>query len=855
MAPPPPTPPRSQPAQPPHPPPADGFLEGALGDLDQDAVAEAASHKRRRTAQRRQARARPSRARAGGRKGSMRKLQDIALFAGDAIAEAEKATVKRESAPGFDDDDAFDGAGEDALAADDPAPTGGALATPAPVPKQKPNTASAKARARAEAKAALFASASSAPVKTETAHKSAAVAARRSMQQAGATAPATPAPAAVPAAPAPGGDVGHASAGGLYAAVRGSGEAMSVLGDATGGAGAMLEPSRDEQGRYVDAFWFDAYEEPRAPGTVFLFCKVRDPNSQGQWRSLCVVVPHLERELYFLPRRVVDEKTGEEKPVPTLEVYAEVKEILRKHCGSGRSEFGAKPVKLNYAFEEPGVPREPTDYLKVVLSPTAKPLDPRLSGRTFSRVFGTHAPCLENFMLERDLMGPCWLRIRDPQVQPTALSWCAYEVKVAGAGSLVKMDQGPDASPPLRTMSFSLKTVVNPRTQAHEVVVASLLLHEAVEADGPTQRKTPSQHMTLMRPLNNGNASVMRLSLPDLLKRNRSLSVRACANEQELLVQLLHAVHASDPDVLVGHNMLGFDMDVLLNRMRTLHVSHWSKIGRLRRREMPRAVAGAGGKDSFVGVLTCGRLLCDTYLAARELVRQTIYTLSALAKELLGHARMEIDPAQVPSFTSDAASLVKLAQHTENDAFLSLQLMFKLEVMPLTKQITNLAGNLWARTLKVCARPSPSQYRARPRLTRAVRRAPARSGSSTCCCTSSSAWATCCRTSCPSGSSRRAKTARGEARARRARRGASPRTRAASCWSPSAASTTPPSSCWTSTPSTPPSSRSTTSASPPWTASCGALTGPRRSRAGRRAPLRQRPATARRRGWSPTWKR
>ena len=38
-------------------------------------------------------------------------------------------------------------------------------------------------------------------------------------------------------------------------------------------------------------------------------------------------------------------------------------------------------------------------------------------------------------------------------------------------------------------------------------------------------------------------------------------------------------------------------------------------------------------------------------------------------------------------------------QHTENDAYLVLQLMKKLVVLPLTKQLTNLSGNLWARSL------------------------------------------------------------------------------------------------------------------------------------------------------------
>jgi hypothetical protein len=37
-----------------------------------------------------------------------------------------------------------------------------------------------------------------------------------------------------------------------------------------------------------------------------------------------------------------------------------------------------------------------------------------------------------------------------------------------------------------------------------------------------------------------------------------------------------------DPDVLVGHNFMGFDLDVLLHRMQACAVPTWSKLGRLR---------------------------------------------------------------------------------------------------------------------------------------------------------------------------------------------------------------------------------------------------------------------------------
>jgi hypothetical protein len=38
-------------------------------------------------------------------------------------------------------------------------------------------------------------------------------------------------------------------------------------------------------------------------------------------------------------------------------------------------------------------------------------------------------------------------------------------------------------------------------------------------------------------------------------------------------------LQVEDPDVLVGHNILGFDLEVLLSRALALKISVWSKVG------------------------------------------------------------------------------------------------------------------------------------------------------------------------------------------------------------------------------------------------------------------------------------
>jgi hypothetical protein len=62
--------------------------------------------------------------------------------------------------------------------------------------------------------------------------------------------------------------------------------------------------------------------------------------------------------------------------------------------------------------------------------------------------------------------------------------------------------------------------------------------------------------------------------------------------------------------------------------------------------------------------------------------------------------RSEFDSTNVPAMYGSAPALLGLVKHAEEDAWLSLALMFHLCVLPLTRQLTCLSGSLWAKTLQ-----------------------------------------------------------------------------------------------------------------------------------------------------------
>lgn len=77
-----------------------------------------------------------------------------------------------------------------------------------------------------------------------------------------------------------------------------------------------------------------------------------------------------------------------------------------------------------------------------------------------------------------------------------------------------------------------------------------------------------------------------------------------------------------------------------------MQAPHWSRIGRLKRSTFPSlkgggSVFGGGASPGLLAALA-GRLVCDTYLSARELVKEVDYTLKTLARSLLQQERTDL---------------------------------------------------------------------------------------------------------------------------------------------------------------------------------------------------------------------
>ncbi|XP_076453850.1 DNA polymerase alpha catalytic subunit-like [Babylonia areolata] len=454
--------------------------------------------------------------------------------------------------------------------------------------------------------------------------------------------------------------------------------------------------SDDDGTQVLRFYWLDAFEDPyKQPGTVYLFGKVWIESAKAHV-SCCVTVKNIERKIYILPRPTkmdVKNQVSTDEPVTMMDVYQEFNTtVSEKHR---ISKFKSKKGTKKYAFEKSEVPSE-SDYLEVHYAADLPVLPSDLQGETFSHVFGTRTSSLENLVIDRKMKGPCWLDLHNVQPVNPSISWCKVEALVTKPDH-VTVHTLPLPPPPLVVMTLNLRTLPNPKTHQNEVVGAAALIHGAFHMDKPAPNPIYQHYFSV---ISKPSDLIFPYDFRDRVQReSKKMQVEVLPTERALLGFLLAKIHKLDPDLIVGHDIYGFDLDILLHRISANKIPHWSKIGRLKRSVMPKLSGGFGRATFAEKTAMCGRLLCDVKISAKELIRCKSYDLTELVSHILHTKRQQLDYDEIKEMYGTSGSLLKLVELTLMDSTFVLRILYELNVIPLALQITAICGNTMARTL------------------------------------------------------------------------------------------------------------------------------------------------------------
>nr|4FYD_A Chain A, DNA polymerase alpha catalytic subunit A [Saccharomyces cerevisiae S288C]4FYD_B Chain B, DNA polymerase alpha catalytic subunit A [Saccharomyces cerevisiae S288C] len=435
-------------------------------------------------------------------------------------------------------------------------------------------------------------------------------------------------------------------------------------------------------------FWLDYCE---VNNTLILFGKVKlkDDNCV----SAMVQINGLCRELFFLPR---------EGKTPT-DIHEEIIPLLMDKYGL--DNIRAKPQKMKYSFELPDIPSE-SDYLKVLL-PYQTPKSSRdtipsdLSSDTFYHVFGGNSNIFESFVIQNRIMGPCWLDIKGADFNSiAAASHCAVEVSVDKPQNITPTTT--KTMPNLRCLSLSIQTLMNPKENKQEIVSITLSAYRNISLDSPIPENIkPDDLCTLVRP---PQSTSFPLGLAALAKQKLPGRVRLFNNEKAMLSCFCAMLKVEDPDVIIGHRLQNVYLDVLAHRMHDLNIPTFSSIGRRLRRTWPEKF-GRGNSNMnhfFISDICSGRLICDI---ANEMGQSLTpkcqsWDLSEMYQVTCEkeHKPLDID-YQNPQYQNDVNSMTMALQENITNCMISAEVSYRIQLLTLTKQLTNLAGNAWAQTL------------------------------------------------------------------------------------------------------------------------------------------------------------
>lgn len=356
-------------------------------------------------------------------------------------------------------------------------------------------------------------------------------------------------------------------------------------------------PLYDDEGN-VRFYWIDSMEEN---GKVILFGKTFD-NDQKKWQSTSVTVEGIQRNLFILPNSERLDENNNIKDEDKIEIFNELEKI-RKNAKI--KSFNIKFVKRQYAFEEKSVPRDESEWVKIVYGFDQPALPYGIKGKTFSHAFGTTTSAFELFVIKRKIMGPCWLKLEDAYVNQNGITWCKHQFRVEDPKTISLFSDSdtdaPKEPPPMTIMSLSTRSIVNHQLNCRELVCATSRVWTDVNIEDPTPPdRQPSSSLTLVRPLQGIYPPGFEFKA-----RDQRPKIEPMRNEKAVLSNILALVQRHDPDVLIGHNLLEESIEILLNRMNEMKIPNWSKMGRVRRDKWPRAKFGRNKN------ITTGRLICD----------------------------------------------------------------------------------------------------------------------------------------------------------------------------------------------------------------------------------------------------
>lgn len=470
-------------------------------------------------------------------------------------------------------------------------------------------------------------------------------------------------------------------------------------------------------------YWYDLCSHTKYPNILFIFGKILNP-IQNSYESICIQVHSCQIELYF--KQQLQQQNYQSVD---LEIEAQIKQLLDQKCNIHK--YTCEHVKRYHIFNNPNDQTHigsQCDCLKVCFDyPTyqQKQLLKQYNQTTAGvELYGLDHSMIQNFILKHNLMGPGWISITNmkPVYASQKLTNCTHEYMIVDQINNIKhVDIDVTYNETIPTFSMIHFNIIT--NSKSDIVLCNLIIHLDIKIDG-NNTSTNINIITLI------NSNIMtnfnsNSNLNSNASSNSSLSVITCQNEKDILLKMIQYCHQCDIIAIFDSNIY----TLFLQRINYYHVQiNPSCFIELPSNKWNNNNNTSKFNKSIVEQISCpGKILIHIAEAVKEFVPgEHDYSLKALVdahfpklnnNELDVNLNLNLDlnldfnvdniSQYVDSYIKDQNQelqlqlpMNKLIQYDCKMITYAIDLLFKFMIIPLTKYITNICGNIWNRTLQ-----------------------------------------------------------------------------------------------------------------------------------------------------------
>jgi len=165
------------------------------------------------------------------------------------------------------------------------------------------------------------------------------------------------------------------------------------------------------------------------------------------------------------------------------------------------------------------------------------------------------------------------------------------------------------------------------------------------------------------------------------------------ATEKEMLEEFKKIIDEFDPDIILGYNIINFDLPYLEARMKANNISR--AIGRCSQKQIMCSKLSTG-----YNVTIPGRVVVDVYLLIKEATTKfglyrnlKRFGLGDVSQAILGETKVDVTHSEINKFwKDDGDNFAKLVEYSRKDAELPFRMLVEMNMLDKFFEISKVSG-------------------------------------------------------------------------------------------------------------------------------------------------------------------